>query len=107
MNRPDGARTKLIDVARAAQVSVSVASRALGGYPEVAPVTRERVRQAAAALGYRASWRARALVAGKDTPLRCAVAAGGVPPQDLGRYCLGPAFAGGMARAGAPGLGGQ
>src|SRR5688500_8800547 len=104
MNRPDGARTKLIDVARAAQVSVSVASRALGGYPEVAPATRERVRQAAASLGYRASWRARALVAGKDTPLRCAVAAIGVPPQDLGRYFLGPVFAGIMAEAGQQGM---
>jgi LacI family transcriptional regulator len=85
-------------------VSVSVASRALGGYPEVAPATRERVHQAAAALGYRASWRARALVAGKDAPLRCAVAGIGVPPQDLGRYFLGPVFAGIMAEAGPEGM---
>src|SRR5688572_21220327 len=104
MIRPDGARARLIDVARAAQVSVSVASRALGGYPEVAPATRERVLQAAAALGYRASWRARALVAGKDAPLRCAVAMIGLPPQDVGRYFLGPVFAGIMAESGREGM---
>ena len=104
MTRPDGARARLVDVARAAQVSVSVASRALGGYPEVAPATRERVRQAADSLGYRASWRARSLVSGKDAPLRCAVAAIGMPPQDLGRYFLGPVFAGIMAEAGQQGM---
>ena len=99
MSRPGGARAKLIDVARAAEVSVSVASRALGGYSRVAPTTRERVREAAAALGYRASWRARALVTGKDAPLRCAVVGIGVPLQDLGRYFLGPVFAGIMVQA--------
>jgi LacI family transcriptional regulator len=97
-------RARLVDVARAAGVSVSVASRALGGYPEVAPATRDRVRRAAVALGYRASWRARALVSGKDAPLRCAVAGIGVPPQDLGRYFLGPVFAGVMAEASQEGM---
>ena len=94
MTRPDSPRAKLIDVARAAGVSVSVASRALGGYPEVADATRERVRLAAAALGYRPSWRARSLVAGKDAPLRCAVIGVGVRPTELGNYFLGPVFAG-------------
>ena len=102
--RAVGIRARLIDVARAAGVSVSVASRALGGYPEVAPDTRERVRRAAAALGYRASWRARALVAGKDAPLRCAVAMVGLPPQDIGRYFLGPVFAGIMAESAREGM---
>ena len=102
MSRPE--RARLIDVARSAGVSVSVASRALGGYPEVAQATRERVRRAAAALGYRASWRARALVAGKDAPLRCAVAMIGLSPQELGRYFLGPVFAGVMAEAGREGM---
>jgi LacI family transcriptional regulator len=104
MSLPEGARARLVDVARAARVSVSVASRALGGYGGVAPATRERVRAAAAALGYRASWRARSLVAGKDAPLRCAVAGVGVPPQELGRYFLGPVFAGIMAEAGQEGM---
>src|SRR5688500_3816453 len=94
MTRLEAPRAKLIDVARAAQVSVSVASRALGGYSDVAEATRERVRLAAAALGYRPSWRARALVSGKDAPLRCAVIGVGVRPTELGNYFLGPVFAG-------------
>ena len=104
MVRSEGGRAKLIDVARAAQVSVSVASRALGGYRDVAPATRERVREAAAALGYRASWRARSLVSGKDAPLRCAVAGVGVAPTEFGRYFLGPVFAGVMGEAGQQGM---
>ncbi|MGH2366722.1 MAG: LacI family DNA-binding transcriptional regulator, partial [Chloroflexota bacterium] len=59
-----------------------------------------RVRRAAATLGYRASWRARALVAGKDAPLRCAVAGIAMQPTELGRYFLGPVFAGIMDEAG-------
>ena len=51
MSRPDGARARLVDVARAARVSVSVASRALGGYGGVAPATRERVLAAARRAG--------------------------------------------------------
>ncbi|MGH2371412.1 MAG: hypothetical protein ACRDI2_24835, partial [Chloroflexota bacterium] len=39
-NGPVRGRAKLRDVAAAAAVSVSVASRALGGYPEVAAATR-------------------------------------------------------------------
>jgi DNA-binding LacI/PurR family transcriptional regulator len=61
-----------------------VASRALGGYRDVAPGTRERIQRAAATLGYRASVRARSLVSGKDAPLRCAIAALGVSPGELG-----------------------
>ncbi|HEU5317792.1 MAG TPA: LacI family DNA-binding transcriptional regulator [Chloroflexota bacterium] len=104
MARTDGTRAKLVDVARAAQVSVSAASRALGGYRDVAPATRERVRKAAATLGYRPSWRARSLVAGKDAPLRCAVVGIGVRPTELGHYFLGPVFAGIMGESGREGM---
>src|SRR3546814_1670981 len=40
------------DVARAAQVSVASASRALNGHHSVTPATRERVLSAAQALNY-------------------------------------------------------
>ncbi|MDT8306051.1 MAG: LacI family DNA-binding transcriptional regulator [Anaerolineae bacterium] len=42
----------LKDIAREVGVSVTTASRALAGYPDVAPTTRQRVQQVAAALGY-------------------------------------------------------
>ena len=40
-------------VAAQAEVSIATASRALSGHPRVDPQTRDRVRQAAAAIGYR------------------------------------------------------
>ncbi|GAB2599966.1 LacI family DNA-binding transcriptional regulator [Pseudactinotalea suaedae] len=55
---------KLADVARAAQVSVATASRALAGATVVAAATRERVRRAAVELGYEPNLAARQLVTG-------------------------------------------
>lgn len=56
---------RLADVAHAAQVSTATASRALAGSPLVAAATRERVRQAAAELGYEPNLAARQLVTGR------------------------------------------
>jgi len=55
---------RLADVARAAQVSVATASRALAGATVVAPATRDRVRRAAVELGYEPNLAARQLVTG-------------------------------------------
>jgi DNA-binding LacI/PurR family transcriptional regulator len=44
--------TTLADIARAAGCSITTASRALGGYPEVSTATRERVTALAVALDY-------------------------------------------------------
>lgn len=57
--------TTLADVARAAGVSVSTASRALAGAAVVATATRERVRRAAVELGYEPNLAARQLVTGQ------------------------------------------
>jgi LacI family transcriptional regulator len=54
------------DVAAAAGVSRSTASRALSGHPSVRPATRERVQAAALRLGYRVDPVARALRAGSS-----------------------------------------
>jgi LacI family transcriptional regulator len=42
----------LKDIAEAVGVSVTTVSRALAGYPDVAPATRQRIQDVAAALGY-------------------------------------------------------
>lgn len=55
------ARTTLKDVAEAAGVAISTASRALADSPVVAEDTKERVRRMAASLGYRPNAQARAL----------------------------------------------
>ncbi len=55
----------LADVAHRAGVSKSTASRALSGGAEVSPATRERVRAAAAALGYVPSTSAVSLATGR------------------------------------------
>jgi DNA-binding LacI/PurR family transcriptional regulator len=55
----------LADVARRAGVSVSTASRALAGGAVVAEGTRERVRRAAAEVGYEPNLAARQLVTGR------------------------------------------
>ncbi|MBX3069657.1 MAG: LacI family DNA-binding transcriptional regulator [Thermomicrobiales bacterium] len=54
-------RPTLHDVARAADVSIMTASRALNGQARVSAETRERVLSEAARLGYRPSFSARAL----------------------------------------------
>ncbi|MBO8142422.1 MAG: LacI family DNA-binding transcriptional regulator [Firmicutes bacterium] len=57
---------KLKDLAKAAGVSVSAASRALNGYPDVSDTTRKRVLAAAQRLGYRPDPAARSLVTKKS-----------------------------------------
>ena len=52
----------IVDVAAAAGVSIATVSRALGGQSRVAPALAERVRAAAARLGYLPDRRGRALV---------------------------------------------
>jgi DNA-binding LacI/PurR family transcriptional regulator len=54
----------MADVAAHAGVSHQTVSRVVNGHPNVAPTTRERVRQAIAELGYRPNTAARALVTG-------------------------------------------
>ena len=55
----------IVDVARAAGVSTATVSRALRGLPNVTEVTRQRVLQAASALGYVASPSAASLASGR------------------------------------------
>ena len=62
-------RITLTDVARAAQVSPSTASRALNGGARVAPELARRVQDAAAQLGYRLNTQARSLRTGRDTTI--------------------------------------
>jgi LacI family transcriptional regulator len=55
----------IVDVARSAGVSVSTVSRVVRNLPDVSAETRDRVRAAIGALGYRPSPIARALVSGQ------------------------------------------
>jgi DNA-binding LacI/PurR family transcriptional regulator len=57
------------DVARLSNVSVATVTRALQGHPRVRPETAQRVKEAAAMLGYRPSSIARALVTGASHTL--------------------------------------
>lgn len=70
--RPTRRRVRLSDVAAAAGVSVPQASAALTGYRGVHPQTRERVRAAAASLGYQPSASARRLRSGRRLVTQCA-----------------------------------
>lgn len=54
-------------VAAQAEVSIATASRALSGHPRVDPQTRDRVREAAAAVGYRPNAAARALKSNRSS----------------------------------------
>ncbi|MBW5424796.1 LacI family DNA-binding transcriptional regulator [Streptomyces sp. BG9H] len=64
-----GGQPTLRDVAERAGVSAMTASRVLRDDPQVLPATRERVRAAAAALGYRPNEVARSLRLGRGTGL--------------------------------------
>jgi LacI family transcriptional regulator len=55
-------QVRIYDVAKAASVSVATASKALNGTGRIAVATRERVKQAAAELGFRPNAMARALI---------------------------------------------
>lgn len=57
-------RVTLTEVARIAGVGIATVSRALGDHPDVSEVTRHRIREIAADLGYRPSATARALRSG-------------------------------------------
>jgi LacI family transcriptional regulator len=61
--------TSITDLAKSLSLSVSTVSRALNGYTDVAPSTRERVAAAAKQLGYRANSTARRLVSGKTSAI--------------------------------------
>jgi LacI family transcriptional regulator len=61
------AASRLLDVAQAAGVSLRTASRVLNDDPRVAPVTRQRVREAMAELRFEPDAMARSLRAGTDT----------------------------------------
>jgi DNA-binding LacI/PurR family transcriptional regulator len=76
-----GRRVTLDDVARAAGVSRATAARALGGYGASSPAARERVKAAAARLGYTPDAAARALVSGVG--FRLVVAVVGTTPCAL------------------------
>jgi LacI family transcriptional regulator len=73
-------RVRLRDVAAAAGVSVTQASAALAGYPDVSKSTRARVRSVAASLGYQPSEHARLLRARANTPTHCAIVMLGTSP---------------------------
>jgi LacI family transcriptional regulator len=60
---------RLLDVANAAGVSLRTASRVLNDDPRVAPVTRQRVREAMADLRFQPDEMARSLRAGTDTAI--------------------------------------
>lgn len=61
--------TSINALAKSLGLSVSTVSRALNGYADVAPTTRERVRVAAKAMGYRPNPTARRLVSGKTSAI--------------------------------------
>lgn len=61
--------TSITELAKSLSLSVSTVSRALNGYSDVAPATRERVAAAAAAMGYRPNPTARRLVSGKASAI--------------------------------------
>ena len=63
------APTRLLDVANAAGVSLRTASRVLNDDPRVAPVTRQRVREAMLDMRFQPDEMARSLRAGTDTAI--------------------------------------
>jgi LacI family transcriptional regulator len=65
----NSAPTRLLDVANAAGVSLRTASRVLNDDPRVAPVTRQRVREAMLDLRFQPDEMARSLRAGTDTAI--------------------------------------
>ncbi|MFF2509034.1 LacI family DNA-binding transcriptional regulator [Streptomyces sp. NPDC058067] len=68
-----GRRPGIRDVARATGLSITTVSHALSGKGQIAPATRERVRSAAAELGYRPDPVAQGLVSGRTGIIGVAV----------------------------------
>ena len=64
-----GGMATLHQVAAEAGVSTATAARALGDYGSVRPATRERVKEAAARVGYRANTLARSMITGSTRTL--------------------------------------
>ncbi len=64
-----GRGVTILDVADRAEVSVSTASRALTGHPDVSAQTRKKVLKASQDLGYRPSILAQSLVLGKTSTI--------------------------------------
>jgi LacI family transcriptional regulator len=102
--RRTNGRVRLIDVASAAGVSKSVASRALAGAPDIAESTKDRVRQMAREMGYHASVRARLLGQRNGAVLHAALVGLHVDPEILGASFLGPVLAGILSGAAEEGL---
>lgn len=89
-----GTSVTLREVARAAGVSISTASKALNGRADVGPATRSRVQEAAEQLGFRPNSTARALQNGRTGTL-------GLITSDLeGRFSI-PILMGAEDAAGA------
>jgi DNA-binding LacI/PurR family transcriptional regulator len=72
-------RVSIREVARASGVAVSTVSRSLNDDPEVSEATREKVRAAALALGYRPSAAARGLARGRSGNVAVAITAPHTP----------------------------
>jgi LacI family transcriptional regulator len=95
-----GGRTRLRDIAATVGLSSAQVSRALAGFGDVAPATRERVLRVAGELGYRPSARARALRQGTAATRRCAVVLLGTTSEAFGRSAQGgPILSGILTRA--------
>jgi LacI family transcriptional regulator len=86
--------TSLRSLAADLRLSITTVSRALDGYGDVAPGTRERVRKAAQAAGYRPNAAARRLRKGSSETVALVV------PADPGRF-FEPAFTDLLALIGA------
>lgn len=93
MTRPG--RPTIRDVARAAGVSKGAVSFALNGRPGVADETRQRILEAAHALGWTPSHRARALSASRAFAVGLVISR---PPELLGADPFFPAFIAGVER---------
>lgn len=98
----DEARVRLVDVARAAGVSIASASLAIQGKGRLADSTRARVLAEAARLGYRADPRARALRTGSTQVIAAAVSAA---DSELDNTCWAAAMAQATDEAGRLGYG--
>lgn len=85
------ARSTINDVAELAGVSVATVSRALRGFENVSPETRDRVQHAAERLQYAADSRASSLASGRTNLI-------GLISPDVGSWYIGETIAGVEAR---------
>src|SRR3954470_6261836 len=69
-----GSKATLADVARSAGVSTATAARALGGYGSVSGTARQRVNEAAQALGYQRNELAATMITGRSNTVGLVVA---------------------------------